>query len=175
MLSSLFRYVPNDEAFPTLGDNSDCQKRRYKNCQQKELQQTKSLLLPASPGSSLVPFEMPHCRDAFKGPQWGTTTNCKNNPSAYLPCNWFFQVVARQEMKASRGKKTSGRANSNLVQNKKPEEMHRRPVLILSKLDFRCAPFPTQKHLCLPDLQTPLWIWSTHWFLFPFISFHTYK
>lgn len=76
MLSSLFLNVSNDGSFPTSGGNSTLQEKK-KNYPQKEFKWTKSLLLPASHGCSSIPSEMSHCRDAFKGTRWGSTTNCK--------------------------------------------------------------------------------------------------
>lgn len=151
-------------------------RKKKKNCPQKELKQTTSLLLPASRGCSSIPFEMSDCRDAFKGAQWGTTTNCKKTLYLRTILQLIFHITYFSRQWQDRkwkleGKKTSGKVNSNLVWNMKIEVTHRRPVLVLSNLDIRCALFQTQKHLCVPDLQTPLWIWSSHCFLLPFALF----
>lgn len=136
------------------------------------------IFLAASHGCSSIPFQVSHCRDTFKRAEWGTTSNCKKSLclrtvlQLIFHVTYFSQVLAnRWEMKPWR-EKPSGKVNSNLVQNMKVEVTHKRPALILWNLKKRCVPFPTQKHLCLTDLQALLWIWTSHYFS-PIFSFST--
>lgn len=184
MLSSLFLNVSNDGPFPTSGGNSTLQEKK-KITHRRNLNEPNPFSCQHPVAALLFLLKCHTAETPSKGhgeevqQTVKKTLIPKNNPLAYLPCNLFFQVVARQEIKACREKKPHTFREGELQLSTKHKD---RSYTLETSINFlkpqyqKCPATNSKASLCArsADSTLDLKITSLSLPLF-FLTFHSYS